>query len=141
MKKLCIDCPLLYIALSVLWLSIMIQSFPLLYFLVASRSLAIPINGRRNPQDNVYVQGPSDAVVLDLPSATAVSPPTATGGLYGSKDLLGYGGNPVSGNDIVEDPQIVPGQLADPIEGLAVCTYPIEFMTYSSPIPSRRFES
>ncbi|KAI4211767.1 MAG: hypothetical protein LQ351_005407 [Letrouitia transgressa] len=104
----------------ILWLSIMIQSFPLLYFLVASRSLAIPINGRRNPQDNVYVQGPSDAVVLDLPSATAVSPPTATGGLYGSKDLLGYGGNPVSGNDIVEDPQIVPGQLADPIEGLAL---------------------
>lgn len=92
-----------------------------------SSSLAVPIHDggvkvqqKRSPQ-NVYPQGPSDAVVLDIPSATAVPPPTASGGLYGDEALLGYDGNPVSGSAVVEDYQLVPGQLADPIEGLEVC--------------------
>ena len=95
---------------------------------LANLSLAIPINNerfddneKRSPQ-NVYPQGPSDAVVLDLPSATAVPPPTASGGLYGTDALQGYDGNPVSGSAIVEDYKLVPGQLEDPVEGLEVCS-------------------
>ena len=102
------------------------EFFCLLSFL-ALASLAVPIasdklerNEKRSPQ-NVYPQGASDAVVLDIPTATAVPPPGASGGLYGDESLLGYDGNPVSGSAVVEDYELVPGQSADPIEGLEVC--------------------
>ena len=106
----------------------MISFFPVLSFSLslAPCTCALPLadekldlNEKRAPQ-NVYPQGPSDAVVLDLPSATAVPPPTASGSLYGPEALLGYDGNPVSGSAVVEDYQLVPGQLEDPKEGLEV---------------------
>ena len=96
------------------------------FFSLDSFSFAIPLanqrptlNEKRSPQ-NVYPQGASDAVVLDLPSATAVPPPTASGGLYGNEGLLGPDGNPVKGSAIVKDYQLVPGQLENPDEGLEV---------------------
>ena len=97
----------------------------LLSFLTLS-SLAVPIgneklerNEKRSPQ-NVYPQGASDAVVLDIPTATAVPPPSASGDLYGDESLLGYDGNPVSGSAVVEDYELVPGQSADAVEGIEV---------------------
>ncbi|KAL8786594.1 MAG: hypothetical protein Q9195_008151 [Heterodermia aff. obscurata] len=116
-------------------------SFPKLFFLfsfLATLSLAVPIaseklerNEKRFPQ-NVYPQGASDAVVLDIPTATAVSPPSASGGLYGDEDLLGYDGNPVSGSAIVEDYELVPGQSADATEGLE-----LDFTEVERPQPIR----
>ena len=103
-----------------------LQTFSL-FLSLNSLSHAIPIAGERPPligkrfPQNVYPQGASDAVVLDIPSATAVPPPNASGRLYGSEALLGYDGNPISGSAIVEDYQLVPDQLEDPTEGLEVC--------------------
>ena len=104
-------------------------SYPLLFCLLsflALLSLAVPIandkverNDKRSPQ-NVYPQGASDAVVLDIPTATAVPPPSASGHLYGDEALLGYDGNPVSGSAVVEDYVLVPGQSANAIEGIEV---------------------
>lgn len=82
--------------------------FPILSIslLLAHFTCALPLaderlalNEKRAPQ-NVYPQGPSDAVVLDLPSATAVPPPSASGSPYGTEALLGYDGNPVSGSAV-----------------------------------------
>ena len=102
-----------------------LQTF-VFFFSLDSFCFAVPltnqrptVNEKRSPQ-NVYPQGASDAVVLDLPTATAVPPPTASGGLYGNEGLLGPDGNPVKGSAIVEDYQLVPGQLENPDEGLEV---------------------
>ena len=99
--------------------------FCLLSFLAVA-SLAVPIasdqpqrNEKRSPQ-NVYPQGASDAVVLDIPSATAVPPPSASGELYGDESLLGYDGNPVTGSAVVEDYELVPGQSVDAVDGIEV---------------------
>ena len=86
-------------------------------------------------QGNVYPQGPSDAVVLDLPSATAVPPPGASGDLYGTSDLLGYDGNPVKGSAVVQDYKLVPGQLEDPDKGLE-----LDFSLVDKPQPIRGTE-
>ncbi|KAL8782764.1 MAG: hypothetical protein Q9195_009575 [Heterodermia aff. obscurata] len=109
----------------------------LLSFLTLS-SLAVPIgneklerNEKRSPQ-NVYPQGASDAVVLDIPTATAVPPPSASGDLYGDESLLGYDGNPVSGSAVVEDYELVPGQSADAVEGIE-----LDFSEVERPQPIR----
>ena len=79
---------------------------------------AVPLSNEKRQPQNVYLQGASDAVVLDLPTALPTPPPDASGSLYGTEALLGYDGYPVEGSAIVEDVKLVPGQLADPIEGL-----------------------
>lgn len=86
-------------------------------------------------QGNVYPQGASDAVVLDIPAATAVPPPTATGDPYGSSELLGYDGNPVQGSAVVQDYRLVPGQLEDPDKGLE-----LDFNVVDKPQPIRGTE-
>lgn len=91
----------------------------------------VALNEKRAPQ-NVYPQGPSDAVVLDLPTASPVPPPTASGSLYGPENLLGYDGNPVSGSAVVEDYQLAPGQLEDPKDGLE-----LDFNLIEKPQPIR----
>ena len=110
-------------------ISLVMVSYTRLFYLLsflALASWAVPIandklamNEKRSPQ-NVYPQGASDAVVLDIPTATAVPPSSASGGLYGDEGLLGYDGNPVTGSAIVEDYELVPGQSADAIEGIEV---------------------
>ena len=93
---------------------------------------AVPLNPERRQAGNVYPQGPSDAVVLDLPSATAVPPPTASGSIYGTEALLGNDGNPVKGSAVVENFNLVPGQLEDPTEGLE-----LDFNLVDKPQPIR----
>ena len=109
--------------------SLFMVSYPELFCLLsflALAALAVPItndklerNEKRSPQ-NVYPQGASDAVVLDIPTATAVGPPSASGAPYGDESLLGYDGNPVAGSAVVEDYELVPGQSADATEGIEV---------------------
>jgi len=99
---------------------------------VASITIAIPVDNERRQAGNVYPQGPSDAVVLDLPTANPVPPPSATGSVYGTEALLGYDGNPVEGSAVVEDYQLVPGQLEDTIEGLE-----LDFGLVDKPEPIR----
>jgi len=57
---------------------------------LASIAIAIPVGHERRQVGNVYPQGPSDAVVLDLPTANPVPPPSATSSVYGTEALLGY---------------------------------------------------
>lgn len=83
-------------------------------------------------QGNNYPQGASDVVVLDIPAATAVPPPSATGDPYGTSELLGYDGNPVHGSARVQDYRLVPGQLEDPDEGLE-----LDFKSVDKPQPIR----
>ena len=92
--------------------------------------IANPIAPER--RQNVYPQGASDAVVLDLPTANPIPPPSATGDPYGSEALLGNDGNPVEGSAIVDHYQLVPGQLEDPTEGLE-----LDFELVERPQPIR----
>ena len=93
---------------------------------------AVPLAPGRRQAGNVYPQGASDAVVLDLPTAVAIPPPTATGNIYGTEALLGNDGNPVEGSAIVENYELVPGQLKDPVEGLE-----LDFNLVDKPQPLR----
>ena len=101
-------------------------------FLLASHVIAVPVNNGKRQAGNVYPQGPSDAIVLDLPNAAPTPPPTASGSIYGSEALLGYDGNPVEGSAIVESYELVPGQLKDNIEGLE-----LDFELVEKPQPIR----
>ena len=83
-------------------------------------------------RQNVYPQGASDAVVLDLPTANPIPPPSATGDPYGSGDLLGNDGNPVEGSAVVDYYRLVPGQLEDPTQGLE-----LDFELVEKPQPIR----
>lgn len=99
---------------------------------VALHSFAIPITpGKRNPQE-VYPQGASDAVVLDLPTAVATPAPDATGNLYGTPALLGYNGKSGPESAVVKDYKLVPGQLEDPVNGLE-----LNFNLVNKPQPIR----
>ena len=93
---------------------------------------AVPVAPEKRQAGNVYPQGPSDAVVLDLPNALPTPPPDATGSLYGTEALLGADRNPVEGSAIVENYQLVPGQLEDPVEGLE-----LDFNLVDKPQPIR----
>jgi hypothetical protein len=96
-------------------------------------SWAIPIrNTPRDTQGNVFPQGPSVAVVLDLPTASLLPPPGSTGSFYGTEKLLGPDGNPVKGSSVVENYKLVPGQSEDPDLGLA-----LDFSTLDAPQPIR----
>ena len=106
-------------------------------YLIAHTLLSLSSHVIANPialdrRQNVYPQGPSDAVVLDLPTANPVPPPSATGSVYGTEALLGYDGNPVQGSAIVDDYQLVPGQLENPTEGLE-----LDFELVEKPEPIR----
>ena len=100
--------------------------------LFPSTSWSIPLGLKAREPQNIYPQGPSVAVVLDLPTASPLAPPGSTGSLYGSEALLGFDGNPVQGSAIVEDVQLVPGQLEDPSLGLA-----LDFNLVAEPQPIR----
>ena len=86
----------------------------------------------REKRQNVYPQGPSDAVVLDLPTANPIPPPTATGAPYGTEALLGSDGNSVQGSAVVQNYQLVPGQLETPTDGLE-----LDFNIVEKPQPIR----
>lgn len=95
-------------------------------------SLSAPVESVPREPRNIFPQGPSVAVVLDLPTASPLPPPGSTGSFYGNEDLLDYDGNPVQGSLIVEDVKLVPGQLADPNDGLI-----LDFNLIDKPQPIR----
>jgi hypothetical protein len=112
----------------------MVRTFaPLAWASLVSLSRAIPVDLEpRNPQADIFPQGPSIAVVLDLPTASPLPPPGSTGSFYGGEDLLGPNGNPVKGSSIVKDYQLVPGQQDDPDLGIA-----LDFSQIDAPQPIR----
>jgi hypothetical protein len=95
-------------------------------------SWAAPVDLVAREPQNVFPQGASVAVVLDLPTATPLTPPGSTGSLYGSTNLQGYDGNPVKGSAVVENYKLAPGQLENPNEGLA-----LDFSQIDKPQPIR----
>ena len=100
--------------------------------LLVAQATAVPLSHERRQAGNVYPQGPSDAVVLDEPTASVYPPPSATGSVYGTEILLGDDGNPVEGSAVVQDYQLVPGQLDDPTDGIE-----LDFSLVDKPQPIR----
>ena len=86
-----------------------------------------------NPANNVWPGRTRGPIVLDLPTGVAASgPPGVSGAPYPTNNLIGYNGQPVSGDAVVPSPTLIPAQTADASQGLI-----LNFQTVQAPQPIR----
>lgn len=96
----------------------------------AAPSPAIINPAAGNVWNGIQTRGP---IVLDLPTGVAASgPPSASGQAYPTETLIGYNGQPVSGDSSVPSPSLIPAQSANAKDGLI-----LDFESVQDPQPIR----